>query len=238
MGLITKRSASLLVLPILAVAVAGCATDFTGGGTIPSTDLNPADQANFGFTYKITNTATGAGHTQGAYHDPTAPAFPNGGVKFKFDRLLFGDSAPGSVCTVNGITGIVNYISQNPNYPGSGLVLLSACDNGEPGVGKDAIEVDVFTGPYAGYSDTGVLTGGNLQAHQGFTAQRRPGPAVLRGRALSSNRSLTWRTLGNALAPFALLEGVRPATARQEILTHKAAGRRNDRESAVSGPTR
>lgn len=165
MGLITKRSASLLVLAILAVAVAGCATDFTGGGTIASTDLNPADHANFGFTYKITDTTTGAGNAHGAYHDPTDPTFTNGGVKFKFDGLLFGDTAPGTLCTVNGIAGILNYTSQNPNYPGSGSVFLSACDDGQPGISNDDIEVDVLTGPYTGYSDTGFLTGGNLKAH-------------------------------------------------------------------------
>jgi hypothetical protein len=149
------------VLPISAVAVSGCAVKFTGGGTIPSTDNVSTDQANFGFTYKVTNQSTGAGQAQGAYHDPYAPGYPLGGLALKFNGLLSGDTTPGYN---NCMDGVVNYTSQNPSYPGSGQAFLKACDDGEPGY-NDVIEITVLSGRYSGYDDGGFLTGGNLQAH-------------------------------------------------------------------------
>jgi hypothetical protein len=166
MGLIQKRRlAQLAAIPLIVFGLAGCSLDFTGGGTIPSTDATGTDQANFGFSYHVTNPSTGAGHAQGVYHDSYAPSFPNGGVQLKFDGLLNGDTSPGSICSVNGIFGQVNYISQNPAYPGSGTAYLTACDNGQPGVANDGIAIFVLSGPYTNYGNAGLLTGGNLKAH-------------------------------------------------------------------------
>jgi len=39
-----------------------------------------------------------------------------------------------------------------------------ACDNGEPGVGVDFLDISV-SGPGVSYSRHGTLTGGNLQLH-------------------------------------------------------------------------
>jgi hypothetical protein len=39
-----------------------------------------------------------------------------------------------------------------------------ACDNGEPGVGKDTLDISV-SGNGLSYSREGTLTGGNLQLH-------------------------------------------------------------------------
>jgi hypothetical protein len=83
----------------------------------------------------------------------------------KFDGLLIGDTGPVSPCSVNGIVGGVSYTSQNPNYPGTGVVLLGACDNGQPGANNGGLYVGVLSGPYSGYSNQGFLTGGNLNAH-------------------------------------------------------------------------
>jgi hypothetical protein len=166
MGHITRRKlARLALLPLVAVAVAGCATKFTGGGTIYSTD--GTDQASFSFNYKVTDTTTGAGKAQGAYDDRYAPAYANGGVQFKFDGLLSSATGSGSECVKDGVEGTVSYISQNPNYPGSGTVEVEACDNGKPSsVPSDWMSVYVTSGPYSGYYDDGPLTGGNLQAHK------------------------------------------------------------------------
>jgi hypothetical protein len=159
---ITNRwFARLALLPLVAIAVAGCATKFTGGGTILSTD--GTHQANFGFTYKVTDTSTGAGDMHGAYQDLFASGFRNGGVQLKFDGLLSSALNPETGRGMDGIEGTANYISQNPNYPGSGTVEVSACDSCEPG--PDFININVTSGPYSGYSDNGDLTGGNLQAH-------------------------------------------------------------------------
>ena len=43
---------------------------------------------------------------------------------------------------------------------------VEACDNGEPGVGRDTFSITVSgTGPGHGSTGRTVLTGGNIQAH-------------------------------------------------------------------------
>jgi hypothetical protein len=161
----TRKFARLALLPLVTFAVAGCATKFTGGGTINSTD--GTDQASFSFNYKVTDTSTGSGKAQGAYDDSYAPAYTSGGVEFKFDGLLSSATGPYSECVTDGVLGTASYTSQNPNYPGGGTVDVEACDNGKPSsVTSDWISVHVTSGPYSGYSDSGDLTGGNLQAHK------------------------------------------------------------------------
>jgi hypothetical protein len=175
-----RKLVGATLLPASALVVAGCADKFTGGGTIPSTDEVSGHQANFGFTYKITNFNDGSGQATGTYHDPYAPDYPNGGVALKFTGLLQGDTDPFNTCSeifsgaVNGLKGVVSYTSQNKNYPGSGQALLKACDNGKPrNVPGDAIAINIMsgsspfvgTGPYVGYENGDLLTGGNLTAH-------------------------------------------------------------------------
>jgi hypothetical protein len=174
MRLPRQRLVALAAVSIAALAVAGCDLKFTGGGTIPSTDGVPADQANFGFNYKITNTISGAGNANGVYQDPFDLTYPLGGVEFKFTGLLHGDASPtANYCFLHGggtgIGGVVNYTSQNSNYPGSGFFVLTACDAGQPAVTSgDWISVYVESGPYSvpsNYSNSGFLTGGNLKSH-------------------------------------------------------------------------
>lgn len=162
----TRRIVTLAVLPLVALLVAGCAPKFTGGGTIPSSDGTGVDQANFSFNYDVTDPNSGAGRAHGVYHDNYAPGY-NGGVQFKFDGMLASATGPGSPCVKDGVAGVANYVSQNPNYPGSGTVLVGACDDGQPSsTFPDAIVIEVITGPYADYGNGGFLTGGNLQAHK------------------------------------------------------------------------
>ena len=163
-----RRFASLLVFAAATIALAGCATSFTGGGTINSADGNAADQANFGFNYKVTD-PSGSGHAQGTYHDVTAGSYwPNGGVMLKFDGLLKASTYSWSLCAVaagnSGVDGELSYVSQNPAYPGSGTLHLQGCDNGQPG-SNDWIWLYVDSGPYMGYGNGGTLTGGNLKGH-------------------------------------------------------------------------
>ena len=44
------------------------------------------------------------------------------------------------------------------------VTVNQACDNGEPGVGRDTFDISV-SGPNLSYSRSGTLTGGNLQLH-------------------------------------------------------------------------
>lgn len=50
------------------------------------------------------------------------------------------------------------------NADGFSFTVEEACDNGEPGVGRDTWAISV-SGPGLSYSRSGVLTGGNLQLH-------------------------------------------------------------------------
>lgn len=50
------------------------------------------------------------------------------------------------------------------NTDGFSFTVTEACDNGEPGVGRDTLAISV-SGPGLSYSRSGVLTGGNLQLH-------------------------------------------------------------------------
>jgi hypothetical protein len=171
-----KLLGSLGLVVITALLFAGCAGKFTGGGKLPSADQVPGHSASFGFTYEITR-ADGSGRLSGAYHD----SYVSGGVKFSFDGLQMGLGScaslfPPSVCQVidnvlgvssdECISGQGSYRSTNPAISGGGNLGILACDRGEPGPSSgDSIAVQVFTGPYAGYVDSGFTTNGNLQAH-------------------------------------------------------------------------
>jgi hypothetical protein len=50
------------------------------------------------------------------------------------------------------------------NVDGYDFTVRQACDHGEPGVGKDLLDISV-SGPGVSYSRKGTLTGGNLQLH-------------------------------------------------------------------------
>jgi hypothetical protein len=50
------------------------------------------------------------------------------------------------------------------NVDGYSFSVNQACDNGEPGVGRDTFDISV-SGPGISYSRSGTLTGGNLQLH-------------------------------------------------------------------------
>ena len=74
---------------VLALALGGCATAFTGGGWIISTS-GPGQNANFGFTYKVTDPTTGAGKMSGSYTDRDSSGNP-------YLKISFQD-APSDVC--------------------------------------------------------------------------------------------------------------------------------------------
>jgi hypothetical protein len=50
------------------------------------------------------------------------------------------------------------------NVDGYSFTVNQACDNGEPGIGRDTFYISV-SGPGVSYSRSGTLTGGNLQLH-------------------------------------------------------------------------
>ena len=156
---VKRLARTRVVVPVLAagalvVGITGCKA--TGGGFIQS--ATGADAAHFGFVMQ-TNKQDNVVH--GTYRD--------GYVKLRFDAgsvsMTFDPCAHWTV----------DYVSTSPDYPGSGTAQVVVCDNGEPGPSSgDNLSIQILTGPYAGYSNAGVLEGGNLQINQGSKDQSFP----------------------------------------------------------------
>lgn len=190
----TKRVLLAAPLVVVALVMAGCANQFTGGGWINSS--LGGTNANFGFTYKVTDPSTGAGQLSGSYADRDASGNPV--VKFSFTgsqsdecfaesgvscndaiaQFCDGDQAcidfiQNGLGSGRCILAEFNYQATNPTYskaPGQGV--LEACDNGQNASNggnpqpnsADEISLYITSGPYVDYSDEGNLQGGNLSA--------------------------------------------------------------------------
>jgi len=153
----------LLALSVLAVVMlfgaTGCWETIDGGGWMRSTDEQ--SKATFGIRY---DAASEAG--RGTYQDKAA------GVSLRFyeareevrasdeersDEEIFSDCA----------YFYADYQSLDKTNRGSGTAYLVACDTREYLFRGDTLHIELQTGPYAGYTNTGPILGGNLQ---GFDA--------------------------------------------------------------------
>src|SRR6267143_2622135 len=119
----------------------------TGGGKL-GTDR---DIATFGFN--AGSRGGGGLHGQLQYNDHAK------GLKVHSLSIDSFDLIAGTTCVKFSGRARVNDVE------GYGFTVNSACDNGEPGVGLDSLDISV-TGP-GGFSSgrSGKLTGGNLQLH-------------------------------------------------------------------------
>jgi hypothetical protein len=124
------------------------AEKITGGGRIAS--QTPGITANFGFVAK---------------NDP-----PNASLSYHDDGATGGSiDVHSSNVTVPTVTFSGNCatfkgsakVNQQPGYNYN----VNACDNGEPGAGKDTFFISV-TGPNFSYSNGGLITEGNIQIHK------------------------------------------------------------------------
>jgi hypothetical protein len=124
----------------------------TGEGSLQSA-TDPSRSANFEFEYSITNFADGSGRLTGTYHD--------GAIKLRFDGAESSPPVtPGSTC----IDTTRQYVSQSHESPGNGSLMLVACatsGHGQPGL----FDIQVTTGPFAGYENLGPTTRGHLTVH-------------------------------------------------------------------------
>ena len=114
----------------------------TGGGR-----LGPA--VNFGFIAKDTplNGAL-------SYHDDNAPG---GSIDVHSSNGIDSLTFSGNCASFTGDATV----NQKSGY----RFRVSACDNSEPGAGKDTVFISV-TGPMSfSYSNGGFITDGNIQAH-------------------------------------------------------------------------
>jgi hypothetical protein len=153
---------ALVVVPFALLAAACSAT---GGGSIPSQLAPMTDKATFGF-----NIDADTGTWSGSYHDPQG--ITDAGVA----DVRFKGTGKAQPCSADPrcvklappakggcISTEAPYQSQNPKVPGSGTVFWVVCDmdgDAQPDVdGTDMILVQVDTGPYMGYANTGPVQG-------------------------------------------------------------------------------
>lgn len=160
-----RRHVLAVALLPLAVLLAGCTA--TGGGSIPSND--PTAKATFGFSFDAPLDAPTSTFS-GSYHDPQGVVSLLGvvDVAFKGTGQLHKCTPSDPLCATappakgGCIAGEPSYQSQNPAIPGGGTVFLFLCDldgGGVTGDGTDSIFLQVETGPYTGYTNSGNPSG-------------------------------------------------------------------------------
>ena len=147
--------------------LAGClttATKGTGDGWISS--VVPGEQAHFTFAVscdpKSEPCTMEASKVSGRFEDKGT------GMKIRLDTV----SAVTDLADPRCQTGSFTYTSEVRSLPGSGTGTATVCDGdarraGNPGPGPhvrlpDTLSVQIFTGPFAGYANSGPLLGGNI----------------------------------------------------------------------------
>ena len=148
--LVRVLALGVLSVPMLLMAT-GCYEKLNGGGWMRS--ANGEDRATFGI--HVNATRSDARGTRGTYHDHGT------GVRLKFHKLVdveLSEREEGD-CPAFEAT----YKSQDKRQPGKGTVEVTACDNGEPGINGDTLDIFVIDGPYTGYQNAGPILGGNFQ---------------------------------------------------------------------------
>jgi hypothetical protein len=130
----------------------------TGGGKLG----DGRNFATFGFEVSATK-----GTLEWVQHCPNGPS--SGTCAFG-SFTFHGNATPGSYRAVSGFPNCRTWsgtgTAKDKDVPSANgtysFTVNRACDNGEPGRGKDVIDISI-----ASYHDAGVLTGGNIQLHKG-----------------------------------------------------------------------
>jgi hypothetical protein len=143
------------LLAVVAAALLATACQATGMGWIPSASLtDPSAKATFGFVFDDTTQTF-----SGSYHDHAL------GVDFKGTGVLKGGPPPAGMNAKGGCVfsdpdplRAPRYESQNAARPGSGTVLITACDLDGLSL-VDYIIIEVTSGPYMGYKNQGIPSG-------------------------------------------------------------------------------
>ncbi len=141
------------------VSCSGPAGDkMTGGGKLGS----GRNFATFGFEVSATK-----GTLEWVQHCPNGPS--SGTCAFG-SFTFHGNATPGTYRAVSGYPNCRTWsgtgTAKDQDVPSASgtysFTVNTACDNGEPGRGKDMIDISI-----ASYHNAGVLTGGNIQLHKG-----------------------------------------------------------------------
>ncbi len=156
--------ARLAFVGLVASSLVGCVGRFTGGGSIDSIAGAP-QKATFGFVIDATNPDEDGNPTavtgQFQYNDHAA------GVSFHVDQLT-----PGAVGRIYpdifapDPAVIFAYSGTYSCAAGTGELALGVASDQQVFEGmnnKDALFVTVFTGPYAGYDNVGLVQNGKIQ---------------------------------------------------------------------------
>jgi hypothetical protein len=174
-----KVSYAGVLLALSFVVLAGCETA-TGGGFIPSQPTG-ADKATFGFTThcKSTTLENGleAANLKGqfqyydreadvrfhAFLEPITEVVGGPGVT---DACVFLDEQAEQEFGEDSF--LLEYrVQGGPKEEREelGIVRIHVVDAGEPGINGDELTIEVLSGPYMGYTNTGFIEGGNIQVH-------------------------------------------------------------------------
>ena len=117
------------------------------------------DFATFGFQARPTgpNTTEGSGNITWVEHNPESFG---GGFTFHGRVTFFMTSTEGPNCAFFGGTGNAK-LRDGTEFNGISFHVEHACDEGEPGRGRDHINIVIQD-----YSRHGLLSGGNIQKHK------------------------------------------------------------------------
>jgi hypothetical protein len=163
------------VLVALAIVVfAGCKA--TGGGYIPTAAEGVEGKATFAFNAKCTNTTDEFGNViaevkgQLQYNDHPADVKIHADLVNPFPDIDIGSSTP---CEdfddlfTDEQTDVFFGVYRVPGGPKEeaeeGGVILEVTDAGEPGINGDQVAISLSGGRYSGYSNSGIVEGGNVQ---------------------------------------------------------------------------
>ena len=148
-----RKMIIISLLVVGALLLSGCVATgkVTGGGWVESS--GGEGKANFGFC--AARTLLGDTSGKFTYRDK------NAGVSMSGD-ITFAAHAGDGTYFLSG-----TYRSTNPKDPGSGAWEARVEDDGEPGIGGDSFAIEITSGPFFPYSNSGDLGGGNIQAHPG-----------------------------------------------------------------------
>jgi len=162
----SRRPLMMTIVGLSAVALVGCAGKYTGGGYIDSVIVGANSKATFGFNIDGTD-VDGDGNPdlakgQFQYDDHAA------GVSF---HVVVDERPLGLICNPDCVTPgasiMVPYAGSYSSKDGSGNVTLAVTSIND-GFGNQVDSLWIYgvsSGPYAGYSNYGVVQGGKIKFH-------------------------------------------------------------------------
>jgi hypothetical protein len=153
------RWTGIVALLSLVAVCTGC--EIRGGGNLPSASGNGKA------TFAINSTLTFVGvddqgfnvydcNGEGEYHDPGMN--PKVDVHLDFNVVIHGEAFG----PPNWAAFLGDYTPQPRKLGAGGTALILVMDNGEPGH-NDSVLIILSGGIYDGYSNSGTISGGNIQ---------------------------------------------------------------------------